>query len=565
MDPSGEKHSSSYEASELAHLFAPPPAPNAASNLSNLFESASPEDETVRAGEGTSQLNQRPDADDYFAQVKASRKKVSIASENHQASTMQLSLRNWFCQNRLVNTLKEPTTWAGSFMFLLYHVVFTLACGSAITRPHSKVSILGVMTKLSCVGILFAGPLYILRLNDDIPAVYPSIDLFLAPFLAEAAAIVDSSLYRQYDSGPYPDELFFGSFAVLTSLGMFISGLLLYLGSTFKLANLGTFLPYSVLSGFFSAVGVLLWCLAFSVDTRLTWKAVFFSGDWNLILDSCMHHLPSLFIGILMNKLGPMNPFFVIALVLATQVCFFVVMFATGTTLEDAQHAKWFWSPEELVYDSSSNSVGFQAWTLPPAPFGSFGACIAGQVNWTAVAEGLPNMVALGLLYLLRSSIHASAMKKNVNNLVMRIPIPTEAENNEEASQDIAETVVIGNRAPRRPTVIESMRQSVRIVNISMNAKKPIRRRRDSKDFADELTPINGNETVDEDQLEYTEKRANAPRRSLESIFSEYAYALFAVSLSGGFAVCPTVATSNTVSVSHIVCCTVSKSTIFCC
>jgi len=32
-----------------------------------------------------------------------------------------------------------------------------------------------------------------------------------------------------------------------------------------KLANLGLFLPYSVLSGFFSTVGVLMWTLGFSV------------------------------------------------------------------------------------------------------------------------------------------------------------------------------------------------------------------------------------------------------------------------------------------------------------
>ena len=43
---------------------------------------------------------------------------------------------------------------------------------------------------------------------------------------------------------------------------------------------------------------VLLWALAFSVDTSgKTWKMVFFSGDTELIWDSCLHHLPTLVVG----------------------------------------------------------------------------------------------------------------------------------------------------------------------------------------------------------------------------------------------------------------------------
>ena len=113
---------------------------------------------------------------------------------------------------------------------------------------------LGTMAKFASIGIFSAGPFYVYRLNQDIPAVYPSVDLFLAPFFAQAAAVVDESLWQQQqqqDDITNDDAVFFGSFAVLTSLGMALTAIFLWLGSTFKLANLGTYLPYSVLSGFF--------------------------------------------------------------------------------------------------------------------------------------------------------------------------------------------------------------------------------------------------------------------------------------------------------------------------
>lgn len=373
----------------------------------------------------------------------------------------------------------------------------------------------------------------------------------MAPFIAEAAAIVDTSLWEQYGKGPYPDALFFGSLAVLSSIGMAIAGLFLWLGSNFKLANLGAYLPYSVLSGFFSAVGVLMWCLAFSVDTSgKTWKKVFFSGDGALITHALIHHLPSLVIGILMNKLGPKNPFFVILLIVVTIVVFYATMFITGTSLQEAQENGWFWSTSELVYDHRDSAIDGQEinlhstpgvfqggadgtteipqWMLPPAPFGSFAAILAGHVNWTAVMAGISNMTALAFLYLLRSSIHASAMKKNVSNLVMRIPVSAADRRNGSLPSP---TTVHRN-------VLQRVSDSVRIVNMSMKNKKPQRNHQNGNRNAVMSSPDNEG---------YVEIRAKAPQRSLESIFSEYSYALFAVSLVGGYGVCPTVATSNTV------------------
>lgn len=216
------------------------------------------------------------------------------------------------------------------------------------------------MAKLTCVGIFAAGPFYIARLGNDVPAVYPSVDLFLAPFLASAAAKVDQALADDGLSGATSNAVFFASYTVLAAIGMLSAGTLLLLAATFKLANLGTFLPYSVLCGFFSAVGVLLWALSFSVDTNgLTWQHVFFSGDTELILNSLLHHLPSLVVGILMNILGPKHPFYVILLIIITVTVFYTTMFFTGMSSEEAQEEKWFWSREELSIQAGESDVSF--------------------------------------------------------------------------------------------------------------------------------------------------------------------------------------------------------------
>jgi hypothetical protein len=276
----------------------------------------------------------------------------------------------------------------------------------------------------------------------------------LAPFLAEAAAVVDQTILQQQQLQQQPSSsssssnmyttmeeqqlqsqsqqqlLWFGSFAVLTSIGMALAGTCLVLAASFKLANLGTYLPFSVLCGFFSAVGVLLWALAFSVDTSgLTWKVVFGSGDAQLIRNSLCHHVPSLVIGILMNRLGPKNPFFVMGLILLTIVIFYAILWLTNVSLEEAQEQHWLWSYEELASPAvqanqkDTSNLLFPSWALPPTPFGTWTSIMDHYVCWEAVWAGLHNMVALAFLYLLRSSIHASALKKNVNNLVRRIPI----------------------------------------------------------------------------------------------------------------------------------------------
>jgi hypothetical protein len=160
------------------------------------------------------------------------------------------------------------STWLGGIMFVLYHVVFCMANGGSITRPYSDISMIGDMARYTAVGIMVSCPFLIYRLSDrhhnnviiGIPAMFPSTDLFLAPFMAEAASVIDKCITDDINSGILDlnsllnnndnadadnDEaliitrLWFGSFAVVISFGMALSGVLLIVASKNKLANLG--------------------------------------------------------------------------------------------------------------------------------------------------------------------------------------------------------------------------------------------------------------------------------------------------------------------------------------
>eukprot|EP00934_Nitzschia_sp_Nitz4_P003214 Nitzschia sp. Nitz4//scaffold136_size62208//36921//40785//NITZ4_006373-RA/size62208-augustus-gene-0.1-mRNA-1//1//CDS//3329535633//3204//frame0 len=528
-------------------------------------------------------LDQQRDSTDAGAAFQTAKKLRSIPS-------FSSADRNGpSCWSTLLSSLREalsqPTTYAGSFMFLLYHVVFCLANASAITRPHQPFpSILGLMSRLTALGIIGSAPLYILRLGADIPALYPSTDLFIAPFMAQAAQTIDDILYQEYGPDtPYPDATFLSTFAVLTGLGMAMAGLLLLLAASFKLANLGTYLPYSVLCGFFSAVGVLMWALAFSVDTGgITWKQVLFSGDPSLMMHSLLHHTPSLCMGILMNRLGPKNPFFVLLLVLVTLLSFYLIMIVSGTSLAQAQEDKWFWSPQELIYMQDEDGGGmtsgigsnatatntvtdwFLEHTLPPTPFSNLFSVISPHTHWGAVWVGLPEMMAFSILYLLRSSIHASALKKNIGNLVRKVPRqathevnggptleeshPTnEAVDAEQDDADWFEATATTQRAINTAqALIGSVRQNIQLVQDSLaDQPKPLPPVPEGVPVVAMETPENSGESGGP-AGGYDEVRAKPSRRTLEEIFQEYGFGLLVVSACGGFGNCPTVATSNT-------------------
>jgi hypothetical protein len=172
----------------------------------------------------------------------------SILAE--QESTLK---KRWneFCHKHL-----QPTTFVGACMFLLYHVVFCLAMGSSIIRKHSETPILGLMAKMAACGVIFCAPVYIYRLGSDIPALYPTIDLFLTPFMANLASIVDETLQADDSiNGKDEDQVFIATLAVLSGIGMIFSGLMLVAASKFKLANLGSYLPFRCYAAFSVSLG----------------------------------------------------------------------------------------------------------------------------------------------------------------------------------------------------------------------------------------------------------------------------------------------------------------------
>ena len=101
---------------------------------------------------------------------------------------------------------------------------------------------------MACVGVLLTGPMQITVLGGDYPALYPCLDMFMAPFLAKMASDIDDVLVQLADSEDGGDDadVFLATFVALNAFGMVLSGILCVLAGKIKLANLASFLPYPV-------------------------------------------------------------------------------------------------------------------------------------------------------------------------------------------------------------------------------------------------------------------------------------------------------------------------------
>ena len=255
-----------------------------------------------------------------------------------------------------------PSTITGSLTFLLYHVVYCLAQASTITRPHADHTSVGVMAKMVAIGTLFAGPVFVFELGIDVPAIYPASDLFLSPFLAQVAADVDASLFEEGLENN--DRVFLATFGALICAGFLASGILCILAARVKLANLGSFLPYCVLCGFFSVIGILIWSLGFSVDTGMkVGELIYYHGEenwWSVFGRALLHHTPSFTVGVIMHIVGQRNSLYVIGLIFATLFSSYAMLWLTGTSLQQAQEMNWFFSSKELQdppFFASTSSV----------------------------------------------------------------------------------------------------------------------------------------------------------------------------------------------------------------
>jgi hypothetical protein len=441
------------------------------------------------------------------------------------------------CARGCVTQLLQPTTYIGAFMFLLYHVVFSLSMGATVTRPHGGSPMLGIMSKMSASGVMFASFVYWWSLSDDVPALYPAVDLFCAPFLANLAVIVDDTLYNDDSVSPQDnDTVFLATFTFLTCLGLTITATLLMLASVFKLANLGAFLPSPVLSGFFAAVGVLLWTLAVKVDTSgMSVGQVIFSGDWAVVKYALVHHAPSLAAACAMKYLSPKSPFYVVAVIVSMSALVYLYMAIAHLGLEDMVQAGWFWSKSDLINNKMDpEKVGFTDWE-PPAPAGWINSWAHGNVHWGAVHAGMSTAVALAFLYMIRCSLHGAALKKNIS-LMERLAPGDQAVADENGANRFSVRESIRSLRPRlgsipRPVAFgeRGISEAVEIPpssrNVSAGGEAVINARNETKWIVIKSDPT---------------------KHTLTEILAQYAYSQYICAFVGGFAMTPSIGPSST-------------------
>jgi MFS superfamily sulfate permease-like transporter len=296
-------------------------------------------------------------------------------------------------------------TCVGSFVFVIYHVVFCLAQAASVPGQT------GVLAKVAALGTLTAGTSFIFQIH--IPALYPATDLFLAPFLAQMAETIQDILQTKGVQDNNDDTLFLNTLLAVTGFGLLLSGSLSILAARWKLANWGAYLPYSVLCGFFTTIGILMWTLGFSVDTGMKVGQVLMSNDRTVVEDAVLHHFPSVVVGFLMHYAGRQHPYWVLFCIFMTVVIFYTILWTTGTSIAQAQEAQWLFSPKDLQIPPRE-AYG------PPLPFGTLVAAWNGGVDWDAFQAALPTVVALAFLYVIRCSLHAAALFKNKRLLVRR-------------------------------------------------------------------------------------------------------------------------------------------------
>jgi len=470
----------------LQSLFQPPPS---SSSRNGHMRSLSEDDQAsidFTAKESLTPLN------DLFAKPNSNAKSAFISdNDNDEDDDEQQRRKN---KQTLLGKLRQSkyccspqdilTTIIGSFTFLLYSIVFCLALSSGIHRPSSpfKQRLLGPIAKCGAIGVMATSPALIYFLGDNIPALYPCLDLFLAPFFSQLAIIVDDTLSQQ--NLQERDDIFLSTFIFLNSIGMLLCAVLNICASKFKFANLAGYLPYSVMAGFFSTVGLSLWSLAFQVDTNgKTLHSVLFhhndddSEFGEEIKHILLHHLPSLFVGFIMFAYGPKHPLMVPLLVALTVVGTYIAMWAFGLTIEDARNDHWFWLAKDLIYDGDdiglpSSMTSFSSLWLPPTPFGVIGALFHGKVHFRAVLNGLPTACAMSVVYTLRCSLHAPALKKNAGRLVASASAATDSASSSfrNNTNDSTEETPRMNTTTSRKDIVVSSSSFASISPIKMKA-----------------------------------------------------------------------------------------------
>jgi hypothetical protein len=159
-----------------------------------------------------------------------------------------------------------------------------------------------------------------------------------------------------------------------------------------------------------------------------------------------------------------------------------------------------------------------------------------GVVHWGAVYEGMSTVLALGFLYMIRCSVHGTALKKNIPNLSRTV-----------RSKDI----VVISRSPMRSTVKPP----------SLKARKFS----EAVDIEAVMLPTSTYGVGLENPDSFVE-HAKPTNISLKAILIPYGMSQFLAAFVGGFAITPSVAASTTmfsVSGRKLECRDSEKSAIF--
>ena len=159
--------------------------------------------------------------------------------------------------------------------------------------------------------------------------------------------------------------------------------------------------------------------------------------------------------------------------------------------------------------------IKLSVWATP-APFGWINGMIGGKVHWGAVAKGLETTVALSFLYMIRCSIHGTALKKNIPTL-SRV---------EKINKDPVKEIIQPLPLSRKPTVVRAHQRKFSEA-LDIDGAQP-----------ESTTPIDTNTTV--------VVTAKPTKASLKAILTQYGYSQLISGLVGGFAVIPCVATAPT-------------------
>jgi SulP family sulfate permease len=200
----------------------------------------------------------------------------------------------------------------------------------------------------------------------------------------------------------------------ITSLG---TGLVLYLVGRFRLGNLFRFIPYPVIGGFLAGSGWMLARGSFRVmaDFQLGLDTIGRLLEWGVISKS----LPGVAFGtalfLTIRKLR--KPALMPVLLIAVVVAFYLVLLATGTSVESARSAGW------LPVPPGEGGIHGEMWS--PRMINLLGATpllkvagIAGTVLLTALISILLNASGLELVVHEEIDINRELRAAGICNLV---------------------------------------------------------------------------------------------------------------------------------------------------